>query len=412
MPDTRGTVRGDLLSCYTASIAEYMTAAGIDPDLVIGTQAYLAVRPADGGICEFIQFHTPLRGDTPGHSLHLRRRHTPDPAEARARIIAEIARSGRAIVVGDTFNVPWQVAYQKSHAPHWFVMDGFADEAPAGSSDRLPGRALRVHVTDRFEFINDAGEQRPFRGWVRADAIGSLAVASPDPNPVYALRDLRAFADTGGPPDGDAGIAPDGYQWYELAGAPSAAEPDTRLVLDRLAATQAACTRSPSSGEPGAGDAASPGPHPGDGWVAGPDAAAALADHIAANIGEPATYDNSDDVWVTARNRQLFAETLSALGQRRGLPPLAEVGTGSAAEAARAWAVIPQLMQYNLRSLSRGRTPRPLVAERLRAAAGAERVMFGQLGEAIKHLRAAGAACPGSQTRCVPTQFPPEEGKR
>ena len=405
MPETRGTVRGDLLSCYTASIAEYMTAAGIDPELAIGTQAYLAIRPAEGGICEFIQFHTPLRGDTPTHSLHLRRRHTADPAEARDRITAEIARSGRAIVVGDTFNVPWQVAYQKAHAPHWFVADSLTGDVPpaagdgaagtalaakgAGAAERAGGaeRAGAAHVTDRFEFVNDAGEQQPYGGWVSTGDIASLAAANPDPNPVYALRDLHAFADTDDTRDTDAGIAATGYQWYELAGTPSAAEPEPGLVLGRLAATHAAGTAGPSQ-PPGAGtgDPASPGPHPGDGWITGPDAAAALADHIAANVGEAATYDNSDDIWVTARNRQLFAETLSALGQRWDLPPLTELGTGSAAEAARAWAAVPQLMQYNLRSLSRGRTPRPLVADRLRAAAEAERAMFGQLGEAIEDL--------------------------
>lgn len=393
MPETRGTVRGDLLSCYTASIAEYMTAAGIDPELAIGTQAYLAIRPADGGICEFIQFHTPLRGDPPTHSLHLRRRHTADPAEARDRITAEIARSGRAIVVGDTFNVPWQVAFRKAHAPHWFVADSFTGDVPPAAANGAAERAGAAHVTDRFEFVNDAGEQQPYGGWVSAGDIASLAAANPDPNPVYALRDLHAFADTGGTPDGtpdgDADVAVTGYQWYELAGTPSAAEPEPGLILRRLAATHAAGTAGASQPTgAGAGDPSSPGPHPGDGWITGPDAAAALADHVAANVGEASTYDNSDDIWVTARNRQLFAETLSALGERWDLPPLAEIGTGSAADTARAWASVPQLMQYNLRSLSRGRTPRPLVADRLRAAAEAERVMFGQLGEAIEHLTA------------------------
>jgi hypothetical protein len=370
MPTDRGTTRGDLLSCYTASIAEYMAGAGIEPELPIGTQAYLAVRRSGTGICEFVQFHTPLRGDAPTHSLHLRRRHTTDPAEARARIAAEVARSGRAIVVGDTFNVPWQVAHQKSHAPHWFVADGLDD-------------GTAVHVTDRFEFVNDAGEQRPYDGWIGLDQIASLATANPDPNPVYVMRDRYAFADAEDP----AGIATGGYQWYELDGEPHATKPDARSALARLAATHAAgrAGTSPRTG----GD---------DGWIAGPDAAGLLAEHIEAGIGEPVTYDNSDDIWVTARNRQLFAETLTSLGRRWGLPPLAELGAWAEAEVAKPWAAIPQLMQYNQRSLARGRTPRPLIVEQLRAAATAERALYERLGEILDSLPPDGGRRSGPQS--------------
>jgi hypothetical protein len=356
MPSDRGTTRGDLLSCYTASIAVYAAGAGIDPEQMIATQAYLAVRGSGTGTCEFVQFHTPLRGDTPTHSLHLRRCHTSDPAEARARIAAEVIRSGQAIVVGDTFNVPWQVAHEKSHAPHWFVADGLADDATA------------VHVTDRFEFVNDAGEQRAYAGWIELDQIAALATANPDPNPVYAMRDRYAFADS----EDTAAIATDGYQWYEREGQPRAAEPDRSSVLARLAATYVAGR-----------DGTPPSTGTDDGWVAGPDAVGVLADHFEAGIGEPATYDNSDDIWVTARNRQLFAETLTSLGQRWRLPGLAELGAWAETEVAKPWAGIPQLMQYNQRSLARGRTPRPLVVEQLRAAETAERALIERLGEIL-----------------------------
>lgn len=354
------TIRGDLLSCYTASIAEYMTGAGIDVDLAIGAQAYLAVRPAESGACEFVQFHTPLRGDVPTHSLRLARRRTADPGEATALITAEVARSGRAIVVGDTFNVPWQVAHTKAHAPHWFVVDGVRDDAAS------------VHVTDRFEFVNDAGEQRPFHGWLAAGDLPSLATANPDPNPVFAWRDQHAFADREDP----GAVATAGYQWYVLDGPPRAAAPGTALLLDRLAATQAAAGLAP------------PGARPGDGWATGPDAVALLAEHFTAHIAEPAAYDNSDDIWVTARNRQLFADTLSALGPRLGLEPVTELGIWAEANVAQPWAGIPRLLQYNRRSLDRGRTPRPVVAEQLRGAAAAEAELLKRLGETLDAIGA------------------------
>jgi hypothetical protein len=363
------TIRGDLLSCYTASIAEYLAGVGIDVDLAIGAQAYLAVRPAESGACEFVQFHTPLRGDVPTHSLRLARRRADSPEEAAALITAEVARSGRAIVVGDTFNVPWQVAHATSHAPHWFVVDDVRDDAAS------------VHVTDRFEFINDAGEQRPFQGWLAASDLPALATANPDPNPVFAWRDQHAFADREDP---DA-VATAGYQWYELDGTPWAAAtdaagaaPGAAPLLDRLAATQAAAGQAP------------PGARPGDGWTSGPDAVALLAEHFTAHIGDPAVYDNSDDIWVTARNRQLFADTLSALGPRLGLEPVTELGIWADANLAQAWAGIPQLLQYNRRSLDRGRTPRPLVADQLRGAAAAEAELLKRLGETLDAIGAPG----------------------
>ena len=348
-------VNGDLLSCYTASVSEYLRQSGVDHELALGTQLYLGVQP-QGEVLAFVHQHTPLRGDAPTHALRLGRCWAERPEEAADRIAAEVARIGRAIVVGDTMNVPWQVDHGKAHAPHWFLVDGLDQQAGV------------VHVVDRFEFIKDSGEQKPFEGWIELGRLGGLAAVNSERRPVFQLRDRFAFGDQEDPDR----ITLDGFQWFEADGPATPRALGRDQVLELLARTWSHATGGARRGD-----------LDGPGWRLGLEALDFLAEHAGANVANPALYENGDDLWVASRNRQLFAGVLQRLGRELDVDQFEDLGRWCEGELAAKWANLPRVMQYNQGSLERGREPRPLIASLLQEVAARERELVERLGDAL-----------------------------
>ena len=55
-------------------------------------------------------------------------------------MLDESARSGRVIVAGDGFNLPWHVAHGRRHVPHWFVLAATGERPEVVDPFTLPQR--------------------------------------------------------------------------------------------------------------------------------------------------------------------------------------------------------------------------------------------------------------------------------
>lgn len=348
----RPTIRGDLLSCYTASIAWYLRCCGADPDWALGLQLFTAIRIVSENppTCAFVHYHTPLLGTAPTHCLELRRRWTTSVEEARAAILSECRRSGLVIVSGDAYRLPWSVAFGCRHAPHWFVVDSVE---PAG-------RAL--HVVDMFAYVDDLGTQEPYDGWAPLDVLG----IPPAPCPTESYRGVWAFGREDPLPPAPAGS----IEWFEAA-APAhgiACNPDA--LLDLLAF---GCSRyDGSSLRP---DLA--------GWSVGVSALFALVTWLGDRLDDRRLYVASDDLWVAYRNRLSFAHALGRAAAFAGRPDLCRLAEHVRDVLAPAWSAIPRIMRYNASCLDRGRAPRRLVVDLLQQIAEQEAEFVGRLGKSL-----------------------------
>ena len=345
-PAIERPVAGDLLSCYTTSIAEYMEGNRIDHQLAMGAQLFLAVGLQEARELQFsfVHYHTPLLGETATHSLHLIRRSTAEPHEAARRIVAQCRQRGPVVVVGDAMNLPWLVTYGRKHAPHWFVVRA-VDE-----------RDGKVQIADRFEFVDEGGTQLPFVGWLDLERLGGLAQVCPMRSHVFQSRDRWAF---GAQEQASADDSAE-YQWFEGA-APAAHALTSTGALELLARTwafQAGRRRRPDL----------PAPQ----WTCGLDAIDFLAGCCQSHLGDPALYEISDDVWVAARNRQLFARVLQRLGAELDLEALRALAAWCEEQLIPQWYALPRIMHYNVLCLRRGRQPTALLVETMRVVARLE----------------------------------------
>jgi hypothetical protein len=348
---TMPTVRGDLLSCYTTSIATYLAHAGIDPDFALGIQFFIAIRfcSEDPPTCAFLHYHTPLIGAAPTHRAALRRRWTCSLGEARAAIAAECRRTGMAIVSSDAYRLPWTTAYRARHAPHWFIVDG----------ERGPDRLL--HVSDRFEYVDEIGVQTPYEGLVAFETLRGQCDARPSP-PALRFRSVWAFGQEDcGPP------APvDAIEWFETE-SPARAEALTPQVLLNFLAV--ACER--YAGDFRRADLS--------GWMVGAEAIMTFAEWTRRHLCDPRLYVVSDDLWVIARNRAYFAVALDRVGSLASRPDLKRVASAIREELVPAWFAIPRVLRYNAACLDRGRPPRQIVVELLQDVAQREAAINGEL---------------------------------
>ncbi len=333
-------IRGDRLSCYTASIAGYMEAAGIDHQLALGTQLFLAVRCQEQPELRlsFVHYHTPLLGQAITHGMRLVRRSAADPETAARRIIAHCRTSGAVIVVGDAINLPWLVTFGRRHTPHWFLITAVDEQAG------------KVHIADQFEFIDEAGTQAPFEGWLDLAQVGDFARVCPVRSHVFLSRDMWAFG-AHEPPLDEAGAE---YQWFEVQEPPAAYPVARTQALDLLARTWMFHTGRQSRADLPAPD-----------WACGLEAIRHLAAYFSAHLDQQDLYTINDDVWVAARNRELFATILDRLGAELDLAALRALGAWCLEQLAPQWHALPRIMRYKLGSLQRGRRPTPLLVETL-----------------------------------------------
>jgi hypothetical protein len=285
-------VQGTLLSCFTSALAEYLHQAGADWLAFLAHDPVLAVRP-EGDLLAFMHHRAALRRGP----LALRRTGCDDAGSARLAIECEVADHGRAVVVGDTFHLPWSTGRESRHAPHWYVVDAV--------------RTGQWHVSDPFTAVDARGVQPSWSGWL--DANPRLAMAVPALPPDGMLRERYAFGADDPEPCGV-------YQWFQR-----------------------------DSADGGNGDGARP--LTGPGWYVGADALRLIAERIRAAPADPATYRHTDDLWVAARNWRAHA----AWCDRDGRP-----GIGLASpEACALWESLPMRLRFVTESLARGLPPRP-----------------------------------------------------
>ena len=237
------------------------------------------------------------------------------------------------IVAGDTMLLPWLITHEQRHAPHWFLIDAVNESEHT------------VHITNQFKILDEKGEQRAFDGWLSFKDLALVARADTEPNPVLEHRDRWAFGEEFDPEQSVLG----GSQWFEAV-TPCVAYPvSSAQCLDLLQSTQT-----------GHGQSLRPASLTDPAWICGLNYLRRLPEYFAANLSDPDLYKISDDLWVAARSRQLFAGTLVRFGGELGLDGLIQVGAFCEAEVVAQWLALPRIMRYNASCLERGRPPRAL----------------------------------------------------
>lgn len=250
-------------TCYSAAVATWAALGGGDWRSLVDTGLELTVVEERDGLFGFVHFPSAFRA-----RLGLARRAVPDPDAAVAAILAELDRSGRVIVAGDGFVLPWHVAYRKRHVPHWFVIAG-SSAAPV--------------VVDPFSARNELGLQQAVLQPVESASVAGLARAELADDEVVVLREAFALGDDTRP------VPRDPFQWF---------------VHEPVAETVAA------------------------GGAHGPDAIRRLARHFREHSGDAETYRQADDIWSIARHRSFLARHAAETGAREWaaehLEPLAK----------------------------------------------------------------------------------------
>lgn len=341
------TIPGSLLSCYTTSVAGYRAALGLDPLVPLACQWFLELHDGeDPGSPELRHYHSPLLGEGPGHRIELRPERAATAEEAYERIAAEVARHGAAIVMADTERLPWLVTYGKSSAPHWIVLD------------RLGERGA-LHVVDRFEWIDEAGEQTAHEGWLDRSDIAQLGCAPAlERAPRFRARERWAFGEPRAPPPPPSGDAVT-WRWFARAGGEAV---DADGLADRLLA------RSCGS------------PPPSRGSVAGAGALRRLAGVLDATLDTPEAFGLSNDLWVIGRTRELFLDQIAARPPSWADPAaVRSLTAGAGAEIVAGWQAVSRAMYYDSVIVAAGRPPRRGVVAALRDVAPREEAFLAAL---------------------------------
>ncbi len=304
----RLTGLSDTYTCYSSALATWAAFRSTSWPVTLNAGLRLGLVEADDLLFGFSHFEPSL-----GQALGLGRRSSERPEAAAAAILAESERSGRVIVAGDGFNLPWHVAHGRRHVPHWFVL--------ASTDEGLT-------VVDPFTCRNDLGwQEAALRPFTAGDELATLAAAIPPDDPVHALREAFAF----GTDDRPLPLAR--FRWLEQAAAPAGAEVD--------------------------------------GYV-GPEAVRRLAVHFRDNAAMPGAYRQADDLWSIARHRAYVSRRVSEIVDAHEEEALRSWSDEHAAPLAARWGhVAPLLMQATL-ALEAGRAPTASLPEALTELADRE----------------------------------------
>ena len=301
------TAFSDTYTCYSSAVAAWTALADVDWAGTIDPGLWLTLTQPKDGLFGFVHFPPGLR-----RTLGLRRSGAATAAAAFEGVMAEVRRSGRVIVAGDGFHLPWHVAHGRVHVPHWYVLvDG--DDGAA--------------VFDPFTCRNELGIQSAHRATVSEGELAVLLRGLPGDDPVLRLRETFALGDDAGPPL-DAR-----YQWY-------AHEPVSDVI------------------EPIG--------------TSGPDAVRALAEHFRARGQNEEAYWQVDDIWSIARHRAFLARRAQARAARDGDGVLAAWVEEHAAPLAKRWGHMPPLLMQATLALRAGREASSSVPDRLEALADME----------------------------------------
>jgi hypothetical protein len=290
------TAYSDSYTCYSSALATWAALGedGAQWPRLINAGLWIAVLREGPQRFGFSHFEPGLQA-----RLQLARSGSADAApQAVDGVLAELERSGRVIVAGDGFNLPWHVAHGRRHVPHWYVLAGVAD-AP--------------EVLDPFACRNDLGVQQVARRRVAREELGGLLAALPREDPVLALREVFAF----GEPSGYSDTRP--WQWFVV---------DAGVGWsDGAAALE----------------------------TGGSDAIRLLATHFREHGQDQDAYAQADDLWSIGRHRSFFAQRVGSVAEATADAELAAWVTEHAQALAKRWGhVAPLIMQATL-ALGAGR---------------------------------------------------------
>ncbi len=298
----------EMFTCYSAAVATWLAIERDDWARLVNAGLWLTITEADNGLLGFAYFRPDLRAD-----LGLVRTGAQEAASAIDGVLQEIERSGRVIIAGDGFHLPWHVAAGRQHAPHWYVLSEDAD---------------RLEVADPFACRNELGIQRAARRPVARESLDSMLLALPGDDPVHRLREVLALGDQ------TTGACDHPYQWFVAGEVGPWREPD------------GSC---------------------------GSSAVLRLADHFRKRGQDPRAYLQADDIWSIARHRAFMCRCV----QERALGDDDDALAGWVSEHAvplvKKWShLAPLLMQATL-ALSAGRTASASVPDTLELLAQLER---------------------------------------
>jgi len=295
-------------TCYSAAMATWAAAADDDWAAVVNPGLWLTITSPGSELFGFGYFPHSLRAD-----LGLARHGAETADAAVAAVLAEVERSGRVIVAGDGFNLPWHVAFERRHVPHWYVLEGAAEG---------------LVMFDAFAARNELGVQEVTRQAVSQAELPGLLRALPEDDPVLRLREVLAFGDNTAP------LQWHGYQWFEQG------------TVERV--------RKPDGAD-------------------GPDGLMLLAAHFREHGQDPAAYRQADDIWSIGRHRAFLTQLAGEGAAASGDGELAAWLEEHAAPLTKRWGhVAPLLMQATL-ALGSGRPASTSVSDVLEDLAARER---------------------------------------
>jgi hypothetical protein len=315
------TAFSDTYTCYSAAVATWVARERADWARVVNPGLWLALTDQPGLLFGFAHFPPSLQAQ-----LGLVRTGAQDTEEATAGVLAELRRSGRVIVAGDGFHLPWHVAFGRRHVPHWYVLV----DAPGGAE-----------VLDPFACRNDLGLQQATRRPVSEPELAPLLEGLPGDDPVLALRESLALGDEAGAPDARR------HQWFERG--------------------EVNAARAPA------------GAH-------GPEAVARLAAHFREHGQDPAAYAQSDDIWSIARHRAFLRLQAERAAGEAGDQALAEWVEAHASPLAKRWGHMAPLLMQAVLTLASGRaasTSVPDALEQLAELEAAAAVVLGAKSSSI-----------------------------
>ena len=251
----------------------------VDPGLA------LTVLDAGDGLFGFVHFPHRL-ASTAGARAHWRR---GPGAEAVEGVLAELERSGRVIVAGDGFRLPWHVAHGRRHVPHWYVLSN------AGGP---------LEAFDPFACRNDLGVQEATRSPIATrGASRSCSSASPAKIPSSSCASASRWATT-------AARRADSCQWFVHGEVTDSRAPD---------------------------------------GVEGAAGVLMLARHFREHGQDQSAYSQVDDIWSIARHRAFLARHATARAARTGDETLAAWVSEHGEPLAKRWGhMAPLLMQATL----------------------------------------------------------------
>jgi hypothetical protein len=294
----------DTYTCYSAALATWAAHERANWADLVDPGLWLTVSPRRDGLFGFAHFPPDLRG-----KLGLVRTGSDRREQALAGVLDELARSGRVIVAGDGFRLPWHVAFGRRHVPHWFVV-ARTSASPA--------------IVDPFGARNELGVQQAHQAPVSEAELAQLLEGLAGEDPVLALRESLAFGDQTTLPEDCP------FQWY--IGAPADA------------------ARPPSG-------------------TSGPDAILMLASHFRQHGQHLEAYRQADDVWSIARHRAFHCRHAESAQSEELLAWATEHGR----QLVRKWSHLPPLMMQATLALGAGRDASASVPGTLEQLAELER---------------------------------------